>query len=425
MENFVLKKTWRHHLQAFKNLYHLAKALIANLYYGFPSRKIKIIGVTGTDGKTTTTSLIYHILKTSGKKVSLVSTVYAKIGDKEYDTGLHTTTPDVFTVQSLVRSAVSHGDEYLVFEITSHALDQYRVFGLKPYVSVITNITHEHLDYHLSYMNYLKTKVGLLLCSGTAVVNADDESYPLVKKILDGKKQKYKTYSLAKKADFMLDFTDNGLSCLAEFNKYNYLASYAVSRLIGVEYNAIMKALATFTLPPGRLETVYDNEFRVIIDFAHTPNAISKALAAVKKQLGNKGRLIHVFGAAGLRDYSKRTSMGKTSGQYADLVILTEEDYRVEDLYKICDQISQGLLEENFKYKKSNLIEQNDIKTYTIISKRADAINKAIQIAKTGDIVILTGKAHEKSLCRGNKEHPWDEKKAVVNALKINNYLKP
>ena len=170
--------------QTFKNIYHFFQAVIANIYYGFPSRKLKVIGVTGTDGKTTTTHLIYHILKTAGKKVSMVSTVYAKIGAEEFDTGLHTTTPSSFLVQKLLKKAVENGDEFFVLETTSHALDQNRVFGVKYFVAVLTNVTHEHLDYHKTYKKYVDTKAKLLKQSNIVIINSDDHSFERLDKIL-------------------------------------------------------------------------------------------------------------------------------------------------------------------------------------------------------------------------------------------------
>ena len=162
--------------------------------------------------------------------------------------------------------------------------------------------------------------------------------------------------------------------------------------------------MQSFTLPTGRLETVYDKDFKVIIDFAHTPNALLQLLPAVRKRYLKKGgRLIHVFGSAGLRDFTKRPLMGEASAKYSDVILITEEDYRTEDLKKICEQIGSGIKNKGYK----------------IIVDRQDAINQAIKIAKTGDIVVLTGKAHEKSLCRGKTEEPWDEYKAVEKALEL------
>ncbi len=200
-------------------------------------------------------------------------------------------------------------------------------------------------------------------------------------------------------------------------NRYNILAAYSAAKLLGIDEKEILKAIETFRLPLGRLDIVYDKNFKVIIDFAHTINGLHQILKTLKEEILEGGRIIHVFGSAGLRDKTKRPLMGRESGQYADLVILTEEDYRTEDLYKICEQIAEGLKKQDFIYKEPKFLEQNDKKIYTIIPDRAQAIKKAISVAKEGDIVILTGKGHEKSLCRGGKEDPWDEKGEVLNFL--------
>lgn len=391
-------------MQKIKNIYHLFQAIIANLYYGFPSRKIKVIGVTGTDGKTTTTKLIYHILKTSGKKVSMISTVYAIVGNEVYDTGLHTTSPSSFLIQRLLRKAVNQKDEFFVLETTSHGLDQNRDYGVIYQAGAITNITHEHLDYHKTYDNYLKTKSKLLNRSEVQVLNRDDSSYGRLVDIIN--KKKVFSYGLKNKADINWNKKIK-TKLLGSFNRENILAAYTVCLKLGVSIQQIIKAIETFTPPQGRLELVYDKDFKVIIDFAHTPNAIDKALSCVKKEfVGTKGRLIHVFGSAGLRDFTKRPLMGEASGRYADIVILTEEDYRTEDPQKIADQIAQGLEKSGFN------------KQYLVIIDRELAIKKAIDLAGRNDLIIITGKAHEKSLCRGKIEYPWDEKETVKKLLK-------
>lgn len=377
----------------------------------FPSKKITVIGVTGTDGKTTTTHLIAHILKSCGKKVSYISTIFAKIGEKEYDTGFHVTTPNPWLIQKLIKEAVKNKDEYFILETTSHALDQNRIWGIKYKVGVLTNVTHEHLDYHLSYKDYLKTKVKLLKKADVAFFNKDDRSYLYIKKMLKGRKKiiEYQKLPIIKK-----NFPN-----LEKFNQENFSAAYLVALSLGLKSEEVLKAIKTFKLPKGRLDLVYDKDFKVIIDFAHTPNAFLRVLPEIrKKYLKGKGRLIHVFGAAGLRDDKKRPLMGEVAGQYDDLVILTEEDYRTESLFKICEQIAKGLIKKNFIQKSYNLIEQNDKKVYTIFEKRQDAINFAIKMAHPQDVVVLTGKSHEKSLCRGKIEYPWDEYKAVKIALK-------
>lgn len=401
-------------IQKIKNIFHLFKAILANIYYHFPSQRLKVIGVTGTDGKTTTTHLIYHILKSAGKKVSMISTVYAKIGDREFDTGFHVTTPDVFLLQKLLSESVKNGDEYFVLETTSHALDQNRVWGIKYEIGVITNITHEHLDYHQTYEEYVKAKIKLLKAAKIRLVNEEDK----------------KSYRLIKNSKLKIQIYNSKLKILTQikgltkFNRQNYSAAYYVCKALGLTENQILRGMLTFKLPPGRMELVYDGSFKVIVDFAHTPNAFTQILPEIKKKyLRTGGKLIHVFGSAGLRDFSKRPLMGEVSGKFADKIILTEEDYRTEDLYKICQQIAIGVARQGFKWINEKFFEQSDDKTYTIITNRQKAINKAIKIARKGDVILITGKAHEKSLCRGKKEYRWSEYQAVESALKIANLL--
>lgn len=395
--------------QELKNLYHLFQAVLANFYYGFPSRKLKVIGVTGTDGKTTTTHLIYHILKYSGKKVSMVSSVYAKVGEKEFNTGFHVTTPDVFPLQKLLYESVKNGDEYFVLETTSHALYQNRTFGIRYEAGVLTNVTHEHLDMHHTLDEYIKIKSGLLKEAKFAITNADDGSYPYIKNVL--KKKKLYEYSLKKSPDF------NTLD-VAGFNKHNYLAAYTVCKLFGISHEKIFQAFRTFTLPKGRYEVIITKPFTAIIDFAHTPNGIFEILKEVHKRYIKKGnRLIHVFGSAAQRDTTKRPFMGEASGTYADLVLLTEEDYRDEDPVKIANEIAEGLKKKGFKEVQPDDFGKKT-KEFTIIINRKKAIEKAIHIAQKNDAVIATGKGHEISLCRGDKEYPWDERGVFYDSLR-------
>lgn len=400
-------------LQTVKKYYHLGQSIIANLYYGFPSTKLKVIGITGTDGKTTTTHLIYHILKSSGKKVSMISSVYANIAGKTYDTGFHVTTPDVFPLFKFLRQSVEAADEYFILETTSHALAQNRVAAINFAAGALTNITHEHLDFHKNYKDYVKAKSILLQKAKIVVINADDQSYPLVSRTLrvrasnipnpqGSHPQKFYTYGLNNKADFKIDLDKMFKLNLTRFNNYNYLAAFALCRILGLSENKIISALKTFKLPPGRLEFIIKKPFSVIIDFAHTPNALHEVLSEIRElYIKNGNRLIHVFGQAAKRDSSKRPFMGEESARYADVIILTEEDYRDEDPYKICNEIALGI-----KNKK-----------YEVIIDRKKAIEKAIEIAKPGDVVILTGKSHEKSLCRGKIEYSWDEKSAALSAI--------
>ncbi len=395
-------------LQPLINIYHLLRSFAFNVFYGFPARKLKVIGVTGTDGKTTTTHLIYHVLANTGRKVSMISTVYAKIAGQEFDTGFHVTTPDALMVAKYLKMAVDSGDEYFVLETTSHRLDQNQLTGVNFKVGIITNVTHEHLDYHKTYKNYVLAKSKLLGKSEIKITNADDESYQYFK-LTKG----LKTYGFKNQSDYIFDFPGD----VTGFNKYNYLAAFSVCRELGVSEEEFLKAVETFKLPKGRLETVHDGKFKVVIDFAHTPNAFLKLLPDLKNNyLKSGGRLIHVFGSAGLRDQTKRPLMGEASGQFSDKVIVTEEDYRTEDAMTICREIAKGL--ENKGFKQVNYDQLHGMeKTYSIILNREKAVRTAVRLAKPGDVVVATGKAHEKSLCRGKTEYPYSEYEAVKKAL--------
>lgn len=409
-----------------KNIYHFFQAVLALLLYGFPGRGITVIGVTGTDGKTTTASLIYHILQSAGYNAALVSTVGAVINGKSSDLGFHITTPGRFAVQSYLRQAKKAGANYIVLEVTSHALDQHRVFGIPFAVGVVTNITREHLDYHKTYERYVHAKAKLLKKAKIAVVNKDDTSYQRLKR--DELKQKDKkiiTYGM--KADSMVNphMFPFQTKLIGKFNKYNILAAVAALRAVNIPDAVIRKGIASFKPPIGRQEVVYHKDFMVIVDFAHTPNSFASILPEVKKLA--KKRLIHVFGAAGKRDAVKRPEMGKISAQFADIIILTAEDPRDEPVEKINSEIIGGIKDSRFEIAREEGIRNQgsgirENKKYIIeIPDRTEAIQYAISLAKKGDIVITTGKSHEKSMNYGKGEEPWSEYEAVKEALKMKN----
>lgn len=362
---------------------------------------MKVIGITGTDGKTTTSHLIYHILKSEGLKVALISTVAAKIGDKEYDTGFHVTTPDSFQIQKYLSLAKKAKCDYVVLEVTSHALHQNRVFGIHFDVGVMTNVSHEHMDYHKSYEKYVETKYRLLALSDTVVVNKDDRSYNYLLAFKgQWSKQLWKTYGF-KNADVTLQTAPFVKELQGEYNWSNALAATAVGELLGVSVNEVEKAVKTFTLPKGRFDKVYDKEFSIYIDFAHTPNSLEQVLKTLKGI--TKGRLIHIFGSAGMRDASKRPLMGKASSMYSDVIILTAEDPRSESIETICEEIKSGVSRRD---------------AVVIIPDRQDAITAGVEMAKKGDVIIITGKGHERSMNLGDGEVPWSDYEGVKTALK-------
>lgn len=389
--------------QKFKNCYHLISAFLAAVYFRFPSRKIYVIGVTGTDGKTTTTNMIFHILEKNAKKASMISSVNAQIGNKKYETGFHVTTPNSWQVQKYLRRALNSGSEYFVLESTSHGLDQNRLAFISFNLGVLTNVSHEHLDYHKTWENYAKSKLKLLKKAKNVILNKDDKSYLFIK---DKIGTKTVTYSLKTKADFNLKNTNLPLSINGDFNKSNALASLAAAEAVGIGKTNALSGLKSFKGVVGRLEEVRQGQnFRIIIDFAHTPNSIKNVLSYLKSLKSDNSALIVVFGSAGQRDKTKRPKMGYEASQYADLIVLTSEDPRNENAGEICMEIAKGI--------KNKKIE----KDYFIIENRQKAIEFAFKKAKKGDIAAILGKGHEKSMTIGKKEYQWSDFKAAQKAV--------
>lgn len=405
-------------IRVFKNIFHFSTALIWSLVYKFPGKKMIVIGVTGTDGKTTTTNLIYHILTNAGKKVSMISTIAAKINGKSYDTGLHVTTPSPFLLQKYLRKALDDGCEYFVLEVTSHALDQFRTFGTSIDLAVITNISHEHLDYHRTFDNYRDAKAKILKKAKYAILNVDDGNYSYLSKRT---KAKIITFGIKNKADFNLDNFPLKTNLAGDFNLYNCLAAAAAAATVEIPKEKILKALSTFKGLDGRMEeTKTKRPFRIFIDFAHKPNALENVLKSARKLTSSK--LIVIFGCAGLRDKLKRPMMGEISAKLADYIILTAEDPRTEDVRQIINEIAVGCqklkINEADKKNKDSLQLKKNEKYFWRIPDRQEAINFGIKyLGKNGDMILICGKGHEKSMCYGKIEYPWDEKKAIEKAL--------
>lgn len=380
-------------IRKLKNYYHLGNAAFSSTRYKFPGRKLTVIGVTGTDGKTTTSSILYSILMEAGIKAALITTIGAYVDGNFYETGLHTTTPSSSVLQKYLRHAYKAGCTHVVLEITSHGLDQNRAWGIPFLIGLVTNITHEHLDYHRTYEQYVHAKAKLLKLAKTPIINADDSSYDYLLKELKGKN--YTTYSL-KDADLL----PAKMKLIGEFNRQNALAAATAAQFLGVDKKIIKKAISEFTPPEGRQEVIHDDGFKVLVDFAHTPNAFYQVLPAVKKE--TKGRLIHVFGAAGKRDASKRPDMGRASSLFADVIILTAEDPRGESVVKINQEIKSGF--------------EKKVPFFEVADRRA-AIQKALKLAQKGDTILLTGKGHEKSMNYNGTETVWSEKETVFELL--------
>ncbi len=385
---------------------HLPEAILANFRYGFPGRKIKVIGVSGTDGKTTTVNMIYQILKDAGKKVSMISTINATIAGISFDTGFHVTTPDRFQVQKFLSQSVKNGDEYMILEITSQGLDQYRAWGIPIDVGVITNITHEHLDYHKNFENYRMAKARLIQAARVAILNHDDPSFSILKK-LAGKKAKVVSFGLDDTSDVNPKQFPIMLRLPGQYNLYNALAAAAVADNYGIDDKVILDSLKSFNSLSGRMEKIENNKgINIVIDFAHTPNALENVLQALRSE--TKGNLIAVFGAASKRDETKRPVMGQLAAKLADIVILTDEDPRFENGLDIIEQIQRGAIAAGAKLNQSLFVQPD----------RQKAINQAINLAKKGDTVGIFGKGHERSMSYQGKEIPWSDQEAVEKALK-------
>jgi UDP-N-acetylmuramoyl-L-alanyl-D-glutamate--2,6-diaminopimelate ligase len=404
-------------IRKLKNLGHLFWAILANIYWRFPSRKLTVVGVTGTDGKTTTVHLIHHILKTAGEKVDLVSTVSAP--------GLHTTTPNPWILQKLLRQMVGRGVKYVVLEATSHGLDQHRLWGVKFDIGVVTNITHEHLDYHKTYKNYLEAKAKLFRGVKFAILNRDDKSFFHLNSKFEIRNSKLITYGIKNEADFTPKKFPFKTLLPGEYNQYNCLAAIAATSVLGIAPEKIRKAVAGFKGVIGRMEEINEGQdFKVIVDFAHTPNALENALKTLRGEISKKKRerLIAVFGCAGLRDVAKRPMMGEIAAKLADITVLTAEDPRTEDVNEIIQQIAQGCLKGGAKEKdlssRSNWSNLKG-KFFVRIPDRREAIRFAIQkLAKRGDVVVICGKGHERSMCYGKTEYPWSDQDEARKALR-------
>lgn len=385
--------------------WHLPVAILANIIYGFPSRKLTVVGVTGTDGKTTTVNMIYQILKNASKKVSMVSTINAVIGGKKYDTGFHVTSPNTFMVQRFIKQAVKNGDEYIVLEVTSHGLNQNRFWGVKFDVGVITNITHEHLDYHKSFENYFKAKAKLIINSKLSIINKDEEHFAMLAKLPNGK---VVSFGVSKEADFNPIKFPIRLNIKGEYNLLNGLAASAATSSLGISASTIKKALSQFKGLPGRMEEVKNRKgIKIIIDYAHTPNGLREALKTLRSHMSS-GKLISLIGCEGFRDMGKRPIMGETAQKLSDVVIVTAVDPRGQ-INTINQAIEQGSLKAGAK-KGVN---------FFIINNRENAISFAINnLAKKGDTIGIFGKGHETSMnLDGKIETPWSDHQAVLNSL--------
>jgi len=434
-----------------------ALALASAALHRFPSRQLAVVGITGTDGKTTTSSIMEAILAAATQtqdaqqgRVGVVTTVGARICGRESETGLHVTTPDAPEVQAFLRAMADAGCRYAVIESTSHGLHQQRVAGVDFDVAAVTNITHEHLDYHGSREAYVAAKallfrslyaspmkLGVPRC---AVLNADDPgSYPALLAVLHEEAMLHgfhipvRSYGLAGSHDAHLDVAIRNVHyepgatrfevrwwggvfavespLIGEFNVYNVACAATAALVLGISDAAIQKGVANMAPVLGRMQRIDGGQpFLAIVDFAHTPISLERALLTLRPLVnqdvpGGQGRLIAVFGSAGLRDREKRYLMGRTSGRLADFTIITAEDPRTEDIDEICREIRRGVSE----FASSD--------HFVIIPDRTAAIQQAVDMARPGDVVAAFGKGHERSMCFGEVEYPWSDQDTVLAAL--------
>lgn len=386
---------------------HLVESILLQTAHGFPARDMKIIGVTGTDGKTSTSFLIHRMLHEAGFKTGLMTTVGYGVGDNIKPQVEHMTTVPVGQLLQRIKAMKSEGVEWLVLETTSHALAQYRTWGIPYSVAVMTNLSHEHLDYHKTFENYRAAKRRLFeQCNGNkkglriGIVNADDaNAEAFTSAIKNPISYGVKSGNLRAKS---IKLTTSGSRYVAaigdeeyriechlpgSFNVFNSLATVGVGRAVGLTKQQIEKGVAALSGVEGRMTRIDEGqEFDVIIDYAHTPDSFKKILEEIKPVV--KGRMIVVFGSAGRRDEAKRAVQGKIAGELADIVVATEEDDRDIDGIEILQQIASGAKEAG-KTEGENLF---------LIHKREEAIETAFKMAKAGDMVVLLGKGHEKSI---------------------------
>ncbi len=399
----------------------LAKA--AHFYYGFPSRQVKVIGVTGTKGKTTTTYLIRSILEQSGLKTGLIGTIAYEIGDKKVEAG--NTTPSALTLVKLLREMTEAGCSWAVMEVSSHALEMKRVLGVEFTGAVFTNLGRDHLDYHKTFANYFKAKSRLFTEFKTIkarVVNADD---PRGKKLLTRLKSKGVGYGVKQKCAYQasdvelkpghLRFNVKGhafeLPMTGLFNIYNSLAALSVLKELGFSWAALQKGLALAPPVPGRFEQVKGGQpFTILVDYAHTSDALEQALIACRQLMEGQGqRLLSVFGCGGDRDKTKRPLMGEISSRLADLTIITSDNPRSEKPRMILDDILRGIPAQSI---------QNGHRRVWVEEDRGKAIRLALSMAKAGDVVLIAGKGHETYQIIGENKQHFDDREEALKALK-------
>ena len=404
---------------------HMIESILMNIRYGFPSRGMHVIGITGTNGKTTTSFMVHKMLVNSGIKTGLMTTVAYGIDNDITPQIEHMTTTSAGKLQRRLRDFRKQGVQWVVLETTSHALAQHRIWGVPYEIAVMTNVTHEHLDYHKTFERYVEAKTKLFKIASKngrklGIVNADDPSAEKFIKCVPNsvtygiKKGDIKATDIKLEADgshFKVKLADSTLNIHChipgEFNVQNSLAAIVVGKEMGLSNEQIEQGIDSLKGVEGRMTVVNaGQDFTVIVDFAHTPDSFERLLSDLRKS--TKGKLITLFGSAGRRDEAKRAVQGEIAGRFCDEVILTEEDDRDIDGNEILDQIASGAK------KAGKVLDKNLFK----VLNREDAIGFAMTRAKSKtDTVVLLGKGHEKTIERADGTYPWNEIEAATTAL--------
>jgi len=393
----------------------IAMPVIAANFYGNPSERLKLIGITGTNGKTTTTYLIKSILNEARKKTGLIGTISIDLGNVKIESSR--TTPESLDLQRIFYQMDSQGIEYCVMEVSSHSLDFGRVELCTFQIGVFTNLTQDHLDFHGNFDNYRKAKEKLFYKTKKAnIINIDDENGRLIYKNIKHLNVPVFTFGIDEKADIMakdIKMDDNGIkfrlvtpkyetiiasSIPGKFSVYNVLAAASVAYAEGIDKDIIVKGIEDIKHVPGRSEVMQiDKPYKIIIDYAHAPDGLENILKSIKHYA--KGRIITVFGCGGDRDKTKRPIMGKIAGRLSDFVIITSDNPRSENPFNIIYQIEEGI--------KSTKC------PYICIENRRDAIKYAMMMAKDSDIILLAGKGHETYQVLKDKTIDFDERVIV------------
>lgn len=413
------------------NFYHKCQAVLANIIYGNPSKKLMVIGVTGTNGKTTTSFMISKILDDANCKNAMIGTIFYKIGDKIWRNNTKMTSVSAFKLQKFLSEAVRKKCRYAIIETTSHAISQFRIWGIAYQTLVFTNITHDHLDYHKTFTNYLNAKLKLFKDNQEAVsvLNLDDKYAGDFRKA-SGKKvitfsmeqkgminaKKIKLYDNS--STFMIDWLGNTIDAkinlAGNFNISNALAAFCVCFTLNISPKSIVASLGRIKSIPGRMEYLdFGQDYKIIVDFAHTPDGLEKVFESLKS--ATIGRLIHVGGATGDRDKTKRPILGALSGKYADVTIVTDEDPGMEKPEEIINDVAKGV-ERGETNKNPKKLGSNFFK----ILKRDEAIRFALQNAQKNDVVLITGKGHEKVMKIKDRLVPYSDQEVIEKYFKSN-----